>query len=589
MKDIKRTFDLLDYNSGKGKHPALAQRKKGSWIYYSAAKYKLIVDQLSLGLIELGIRKGTRVATIISNSPEWNFVDLALAQVGALQVPISATLSDTNCQFIFNNADVEYAFVSNETYLFRHRKVLFDNKKLKKVFTIDLVPEMTNWTEVLAMGKKSTRYDELSKIKKSISEDDNAVLIYTSGTTGFPKGVLLSHKNIVSNFTETAALLKVDKPSRALSFLPLCHVLERIMNYSYQLCGATIYYCEDIDQMRDYMRDRDIEVFTAVPRILEKFSERVYRRARGFRGPRRAIAMRCLQISQKYEPGKEDVDLLYKVRLAFARLVMLNQLRRFLGRGIKIVVCGGAKLQENVCRLLWACGVKVVEGYGMTEASPVIAVGGLRKGDVRIGKVGRVLHGVEVKISNEGEILVKGPNITKGYYNRPDLDLIAFDEEGWFHTGDLGNLDADGFLEVTDRKREIFKSSGGKYVSPLQIEMKLNETPFINQCMVIGDQRKFTSALICPSYSHIESWCEIKGIEFPGIENCPNSPVIINRIKDEIEKVNEHLNHAEQVRKFVLITDRWSIETGELSPTMKIKRKFVSEKYKTLIDKMYEE
>lgn len=583
--NLKRTFDLLDHLHYRGRHPVLAKRSQGVWTYYSLKEYRTIVNQLSLGMLEAGIGRGTRVATILSNSPEWNFIDMALAQVGALHVPVSASTSESNYQFIFNNAEVEYAFVSNEAYLFRIRKALTNNKCLKKVYTTETINEMDNWNDLVALGKESERQEELNRIKNSISEDDNVVLIYTSGTTGFPKGVLLTHKNIVSNFIETAALLKVDRTSRALSFLPLCHVLERVMNYSYQMCGDTIYYCENIDQLRDYLRDKKIEVFTTVPRILEKFSERVYLHARNFRGPRRFIVLSSLKLTQKYETDNKNLWL--KLKLFLAKIVVFNRLRRFLGKGNKVIICGGAKLQENVCRLLWCCGIKVVEGYGMTETSPVIAVGGLRKGDVKIGKVGRVLNGVEVKISEEKEILVKGPNVTKGYYNRPDLDKIAFDEEGWFHTGDTGFIDEDGFLGITDRKREIFKSSGGKYISPLKIEMKLNNSPFINQSMVVGDQRKFASAIICPSYSYIESWCNLKGIEFPGIEECSNNTLILNRINQEIGTVNEQLDHAEQVRKFVIITDKWSINTGELSSTLKIKRKVIAEKYKNLIDQMY--
>ncbi|MBU1370655.1 MAG: AMP-dependent synthetase/ligase [Bacteroidetes bacterium] len=582
-----RIFDILNpfrktENAGQ---EVFAAKQNDQWQIVTAADYVKTVDQLSLGLMESGIKKGDKIATILKNCPEWNFIDMALLQIGAVQVPIYPTISDTNYQFIFNDAEVKYIIVSDAAFHLRIKDVVNEVPLLDGIFSIEPVDGLRNWAELLERGEKSTRQEELEEIRASHSADEMATLIYTSGTTGNPKGVMLSHKNIMSNADATIEILKHNPVSKVLSFLPLCHVLERIMNYTYQRHGATIYYCDNLEKIGDYIRDAQPEMFTAVPRVLEKTYEKIILKGRSLKGIKKLIFFWALRVGEQYEPwGKSG--LWYQFKLSLARKLVLSKWQAAFGGRLNAIVSGGASLQERIARVFWAAGFKVMEGYGLTETSPVIAVSNFLPGGVKIGTVGPALPGVELKIAEDGEILVKGPNVMLGYFKRDDLTAEIIDQEGWLHTGDIGHFEGK-FLRITDRKKEIFKTSGGKYVAPQQVENKMKESPFIEQAMVVGEGKNFAAAIIIPDFAHIESWCKVKGKTYEGAEKSIKDAVIISRIEKEINEKNKQLDQIERVKKFKLMADGWNVETGELSPTMKLKRKFLTRKYALTIESLY--
>jgi long-chain acyl-CoA synthetase len=582
-----RIFDILDEfrKTETADKEIFAARKNGKWNSVTAAQYVETVDQLSLGFLESGIKKGDRVATILKNCPEWNFIDMALLQIGAIQVPIYPTISDNNYQFIFNDASVTYIIISDEAFHLRIKDVVNEVPSLEGGFSVEKVDGLRHWTELLDRGKTSDKKTELEKLRNSIDAQEMATLIYTSGTTGNPKGVMLSHRNIMSNADATIEILAHNPVSRVLSFLPLCHVLERIMNYTYQRHGASIYYCDNLDQIGEYIRDSKPEMFTAVPRVLEKTYEKIVRKGRGLKGFKKVIFFWAISVGEKYEPWQKG-SLWYQLKLGLARKLVFSKWHAAFGGRLNAIVSGGASLQERIARVFWAAGFKIMEGYGLTETSPVIAVSNFLPGGVKIGTVGPALPGVEIKIAEDGEILTKGPNVMLGYYKREDLTAEIIDKEGWLHTGDIGRFEGK-FLRITDRKKEIFKTSGGKYIAPQQVENKLKESAFIEHVMVVGEGKNYAAAIIIPDFAHLESWCNVKGRKFESKEKIIKDQVIISRIEREINEKNKQLDQTERVKKFVLLADTWNVETGELSPTMKLKRKFLMRKYAVLVETLY--
>lgn len=582
-----RIFDILD-DFRRPEHATqaiFAQRTKGIWNSVSAAEYVQTVDWLSLGLLESGIRKGDKIATILKNTPEWNFIDMALLQIGAVQVPIYPTISDNNYQFIFNDAEVKYIIVSDENYYARIKDVINEVPGLEGIFSIQAVDGLRNWSELINRGKASQKQHELEAGKGRIAADDLATLIYTSGTTGSPKGVMLSHHNIMSNSMACVDILSHNPVSRVLSFLPLCHVLERIMNYTYQQHGATIYYCDNIDQLGEYIRDAKPELFTAVPRVLEKTYQKIIRKGRGLKGIKKMIFFWAIGIGEQFEPGQNQ-GFWYGIKLSIARKWVFSKWHSALGGRLNAIVSGGASLQERISRVFWAAGIQIMEGYGLTETSPVIAVSNFEPGGVKVGTVGPALPGVQIKIAEDGEILTKGPNVMLGYYKRDDLTREIIDDEGWLHTGDIGRMEGQ-YLRITDRKKEIFKTSGGKYIAPQPVENKLKESAFIEQALVLGEGKNYAAALIIPDFSHLESWCAVKGKTFSSPKEIIKDAVIKERIDREVQLMNKQLDKTEQIKRFMLLADTWNVETGELSPTMKLKRKFLHRKYALQIEELY--
>jgi long-chain acyl-CoA synthetase len=585
---VTRIFDLLDQNPEKypGGNEILAGKVGNKWISYNASEYRDICDKLSLGLLTLGLKKDDKVATIVNNCPEWNFFDMALMQIGAVQIPIYPTISQANYEYILKETEVKYIVVSNLEIYERIKHILPEIQSLQGVYSIEKCDELNHWKEILDIKMTLTRKD-LDTIKTSIHIDDPATIIYTSGTTGNPKGVILSHSNFIHNFQGASNILSLNPVKKALSFLPLCHVFERMVNYMYQNMGISIYYCDSIEHVGDFMREVHPEIFGAVPRVIEKTYDKLVKAGRGLKGVKKQLFFWALNLAHHYE--FEGKGWLYNTQLKIADKLIFTKWREAFGGNLNTIISGGASLNPRLARTFWAAGIKIMEGYGLTETSPVIAVGIFEPKGVKFGTVGPIMENVEVKFAGDGEILTKGPCLMQGYYKQTAYTKEVIDNEGWFHTGDIGEMVEGKYLKITDRKKEIFKTSGGKYVAPQVVENKFKESSFIENIIVVGENRKFTTAIVLANFEHIESWCKVKSHPWESHEKAMTDPRIVNRIQREIEEANQSLDKVEQVRKFELISEPWTIENGELSPTLKLRRKIILNKHQDLIEKMYTE
>ena len=584
---VSRLFDIPDHQLRNYPQPdALVSKENGKWKPYSTQDLITHANAVSEGLLILGIKKGEKVATISNNRPEWNFVDIGILQIGAVHVPIYPTISESEYRFILNDAEVKLVFVSDEDLFHKIENVRKQVASIQHVFTFNPVQDAKHWTELTLAGTKNQEPDKLNKLKSSIQDTELATLIYTSGTTGNPKGVMLSHRNIVSNFIACEKLPPVDYRHRALSFLPLCHSYERMLTYLYMYLGVSIYYAESIEKIGDNLKETNPHLFTTVPRLLEKVYDKITAKGKELSGLKKALFFWALNLGLRYElDGKNGV--LYELQLLLANKIIFNKWREALGGHVVCIVSGGAALQPRLARVFRAAKIPVLEGYGLTETSPVIAVNLLGKGRTRFGTVGKAIPGVEIKIAEDGEILCKGPNIMLGYYKRPDLTAEVIDREGWFHTGDIGVLENQDFLKITDRKKELFKTSGGKYIAPQPMENKFKESLFIEQIMVIGEAKNFAAALIVPAFAFLKSWCKEKEIAWTTNEEMIRNEKILQRFSEEINSFNQEFGKTEQLKKFELLPHEWTVDSGELTPTMKLKRKVILEKYKEVIEKIY--
>ncbi|MCF8309655.1 MAG: long-chain fatty acid--CoA ligase [Bacteroidales bacterium] len=585
-RQVTRIFDLIDqyrtiYND---QHNVLAFKENGTWKSYSAKEYVEYVDMLSSAFLRLGVRPGDNVATIINNSPEWNFTDMALLQIGAIQVPIYPTISLDNYKHIFTEAEIKLVIVSERAIYEKIKPALGD--EIEYIYTIEPVEGLPNFRELYDLGTPVEK-DKIEELRNSIDQDDMATIIYTSGTTARPKGVMLSHRNFLSNVKAASKILEREHVDTALSFLPLCHVYERMLSYVYQYNGLTIYYAESIDKLGDNLKEVRPGIFCAVPRVLEKTYDKIVDKGRNQPLPIKIIFYWAIRVAQKFDHHKK-LSLWYKLKLKVANILVFKKWREALGNNVQIVVSGGATLQPNLARTFWAAGIRIFEGYGATETSPVIAVTSNETGGVKIGTVGPALEGVDVKIADDGEILCKGPNVMKGYYRHPELTKEVIDSEGWFHTGDVGHFEDGKYLKITDRKKEMFKTSGGKYIAPQVIESKLKESPFIENALVIGEGQRFTAALIAPNFHHLRSWCQVKHIPYTSDEEMIAHQRIMDRYQRVVDEANAELDHIQKIKRFRLLADEWGVETGELSPTLKLKRRVLYEKYADLIAEIYE-
>ncbi len=588
MARILRLFDLLSHYNEKYSdlQVALAGKANGEWKSYSSLQYIDMANTLSRGFISLGIEKGDKIATVINNLPEWNFFDMAIMQIGAVPVPVYPTISESNYEYIFKEAGVKFIVVSNKEIFSRFEKILPSLTSLRDVYAIEQTDKIKSWTELLTLGKQHTGID-LESNRAGVDESDLATIIYTSGTTGNPKGVMLSHRNFVSNFMACSDILSKNPVSKSLSFLPLCHVYERMLNYVYQYNGVSVYYAESIDKLRDNLKEVQPEFFCAVPRVIEKTYAKLVRTGRGLKGIKKQLFFWALNLAHRFEFDDRN-GLFYELQRRWADRLVYSKWRQAFGGELQVIVTGGASLNPMLARTFWCAKIKIMEGYGLTETSPVVTVSNFEKGGVHFGTVGKKLPGVEIQLADDGEILCKGPGLMMGYYNQPELTSQVIDQDGWFHTGDIGQWVEDVYLKITDRKKEIFKTSGGKYIAPQVVENEFKESPFIENIIIIGENRNFTTALIVPNFEHIESWCSVKNHPFTTPENAIKDERIVKRIQKEIDHTNSHLDKVEQVKKFKLLSANWTVETGELSPTMKLRRKVILEKNKTLIDSMYE-
>ncbi len=588
--DSLRIFDIPYLQKEKyPKEDCIASKVNGSWLKISTEKFISTAENLAYGFIDAGIIKGDKIATICSNNRiEWNFVDLAILMTGAIHVPIYPTISDDDYKFIFTDAEIKYVFVSDEKLYGRIKVIAKEISTIKNVHTFDEINGAPHWKEFLSIGEKKPVPEKLEEVKRSISPADLATMIYTSGTTGTPKGVMLSHNNIVSNAEASKVFVPVNEYGKALSFLPLCHVYERMLNYLYQYLGISIYYAESIDAIGDNLKEVKPDVFVAVPRVLEKVYDKVLAVGNTLTGIKKILFFWAVDLGVRFEMNHAN-GWWYDFQLSIARKLVFKKWQEGVGGNIKVIASGSAPLQPRLQRIFWAAGIPVLEGYGLTETSPVISVNRLTPGDAKFGTVGPLIPGVEIKIADDGEILCKSPGVMMGYYKRPDLTMEAIDRDGWFHTGDIGVFLDNKFLMITDRKKELLKTSGGKYVAPQPIENKFKESPYISQIMVVGDGRKFTGALIVPNFHNLEAWCKDNNVEISAHNMLIQNDKVLRLFDAERDRLNTNFGHVEQVKRYELLPDEWTTIGGELTPTLKLKRKFILDKYKWAVEKIYAE
>ncbi len=560
---------------------------KKQWINYSSEDFFSKVNEMSAGLLKLGVKNGDKIAIISNNRPEWNFTDLGMQQIGAINVPVYPTITDSEYEFIFNDAEIKICFVSGADLYTRVKNLQRRIPSLEKIFSFELLSEIPHWKTILE-NPSAFYLEKINSAKASINENDTATIIYTSGTTGNPKGVMLTHKNLVGNIKSVLGVLPLQAGARALSFLPLCHSFERTVSYTYMAASVSISYAESIDTIGENIKEIKPNYFSTVPRVLEKIFEKIVEKGQGLKGFKRKIFFHSLKIGEQYEITKNK-GMWYDIQLYLMQKLVFSKWIEALGGELSFIVSGAAALQPKLARIFTAAGITVLEGYGLTETSPVVCTNRFDKKERRIGTVGPSLPGVEVKIAPDGEILVRGSLIMKGYYKREDLTSEVIENNGWFHTGDIGELTEGKFLKITDRKKELFKTSGGKYVAPQTIENLFKSHPMIEQMMVIGEYRKFVSALIVPSFVNLNAWCAKNEVgETPNSELVKNKKVI-SLFEEIIRELNVGINKVEQVKKFKLLSSEWSVFSGELTPTLKIKRKIIIEKFKNEIEEMYSE
>ena len=588
MDDIAnfRLFDLLhNIKQYPSKPDMLAAKENGEWRKYSSEEYIDIVNTLSYALIDIGVVLGDKIGLISNNRPEWNFVDYACLQTGSINTPLYPNISDSDLTHVISDADIKYFFVNDEV-AYKKVKACSTNSNIKEIFSFSKIEGVRCLKDLLVIGKEKPCANELEKIKTSIKNTDLATLIYTSGTTGKPKGVMLSHKNFMSNICAARVLCPFKIEWRALSFLPLNHVYERMLAYLYISEGIAVYYAESIDTIAANLKEVKPQVFVTVPRLLEKIYERILSTGSQLSGIKKFLFYWALNLGLKYEQHSAN-GWWYEFQLKIANKLVFNKWREAFGGNIVGVVSGGSALQPRLAKIFHAAKIKVLEGYGLTETSPVIAVNNFDDDKIKIGTVGPIINNVELKFAEDGEICVKGPNVMLGYYNLPELTAETIDKDGWLHTGDIGVLEDGKFLKITDRKKEMFKTSGGKYITPQVTENKLKESRFIEQVMVIGENEKFPSAFIVPKFSFIKVWCEKHNLIISTNEEMACSELVKNRIMREVENTNQHLAPYERIKKIELLPHEWTIEKGEMTPKLSLKRKVILSTYKSAYDKIY--
>lgn len=585
---VERTFDLLDRyrNEYADKKEALAGKEGANWYAYSSKEYVDYTDKISLALLSLGIAKGDKIATVTSNRPEWNFLDLGIAQVGAVHVPIYPTISFEEYRYILEHCEAKYVVVGDKKLYEKIRVLVNEIDTLQGIYSFDKIEGIQNWKELCEIGENFEGKEQLQRIKDSIQPDELATIIYTSGTTGVPKGVMLSHLNLVSNFAAHSHNHSLGKEARAMSFLPLCHVYERSMNYHFQYKGMSIFYVGNLGQIMPAMKEVKPHIFNTVPRLLERIYDGIVGKGKELKGLKRAIFFWAITLGNKFDYGKKFSWFFVQKRMIADKLIY-SKWRAVLGGNVQVIISGGAALQPRIARVLGVAHIKTIEGYGLTETSPVIAVSNLVTNEIRIGTVGVALPGVDLRMADDGEIICKGPNVMMGYYKDPELTQNAIDENGYFHTGDIGVFIEGKYLKITDRKKEIFKLSGGKYIAPQMIENRLKESFFIEQAMVVGENEKFASALIIPDFSYLRKWCEDKGIAATTKEEIAKNTDVIAVIQKEVNEINKTLGQVEEIKRFRLLTDEWTPETGEMSPTLKLKRNVIGQKYSGVIEDIF--
>ena len=583
---VTRLFDfpyyqMETYNLDK----AFTSKTSGKWKSITSKEYVAQANQISRGLINLGVKPNDKIAIISStNRTEWNICDIGILQTGAQNVPIYPTISEEDYEYVLNHSESIYCFVSDKEVLKKINKIKAKTK-LIKIFTFDDIKGEENWNNVLELGKDVSTQIIVEERKDNVKEDDLATLIYTSGTTGKPKGVMLSHKNIVSNIISSKKYVPLDYGnSKALSFLPICHIFERMILYLYQYCGVSVYFAESIEKLTENAQEIKPQVMTAVPRLYEKIYDKIILKGETLTGIKKGLFFWAVNLGLRYEPNGAN-GWWYEKQLSLARKLIFSKWQVALGGELKLMVSGSAALQPRLVRVFTAAGMPIMEGYGLTETSPVVSVGDQRNKGFKVGTVGKVIDGVEVKIAETGEILVKGPNVMLGYYKDPEKTASVI-KEGYFYTGDKGEIDAEGFLKITGRTKEMFKTSGGKYVAPQVIENVVKQSTLIDQVMVVGESQKYPAALIQLNFDAVNEWLGQTDIPLNYTEMLANEKVL-NKIKKDIDQANENFAQWEKIKKFKLTPEIWSVDSGHLTPTMKLKRKIIKSKYQDLLEDIY--
>jgi long-chain acyl-CoA synthetase len=587
-----RLFDCLEEQLKKRPLEALLSAKEeGKWRDYSVTEVAQLVDSLAAGLLALGISSGDssvegrdKIAILSKNRPEWVFLDLAVQKIGAVLVPVYPTVHVTDLQFVLNDAQVKLVFVNDADLLEKVAAVRAQTPTVQEVYSFEKVAACRHWKELLTLGKQE-HFQQIEPAAQKVNTEDLLTIIYTSGTTGTPKGVMLSHHNVLSNVTATLPYLPIGQGARVISFLPLNHIFERMITYVYLFAGVTIYYAESLEELGNNLREVKPQMFTTVPRLLEKVYERILGKAEELTPVKKKLFFWALNLAQQYDVQKKG-SITYQAQLAIANKLVFKKWREGLGGNLECIVTGAAACPVKLIRVFTAAGITILEGYGQTETSPVISVNRMEPENRMFGTVGPVISGVEVKLAEDGEILCKGPNVMMGYYKRPDLtaEIIA---DGWLYTGDIGTLVKGKYLKITDRKKEIFKTSGGKFVAPLPIESKMAESPYVEQIMVVGSGEKFTGALIVPSFKALSDWCREQGISDTERPSLICNEKVQRHMQAVIGELNTHFNNYEQIKKFELLETEWSVDGGELTPKLSLRRKVIAEKYKTAIEKIY--
>lgn len=587
--EIKRVFDLLPYFLTNNARPdALVAKENGTWKKYSTADFIDYVDHLTYGLSNIGINKDDKIAIISNNRPEWNFADYASQQCGAISVPIYPTISLHDLIFILNDAQVKLVFVSSVELYEKVKEASKQAPSVKFIYSFNEIKEVHYWKELYNNGKSNPAKEKIAQIKSTIGNGDLLTILYTSGTTGTPKGVMLSHNNLLSNSFATQNLAPFQKHWTALSFLPLNHVYERMLNTLYIYLGLGIYYAESLETIGDNLKELKPQVFATVPRLLEKVFDKIVAKGHEQTGIKKTLFFWALNLGLRYELEGAN-GWWYEFQLSIANKLVFSKWREALGGNVQAAVSGGAALQPRLAKVFNAAKIMVLEGYGLTETSPVIAVNSFKPKGIKFGTVGDVIDGVTVKIAEDGEILVKGPNVMLGYYNRADATAEVMDSEGWFHTGDIGTFIENRYLKITDRKKEIFKTSGGKYIAPIMIENKLKESPFIEQALVVGENQKYAAALIVPAFVALKDWCTKNNISFTSNEDLITKKEVIALIDNDIAESNKTLAPYETIKRVTLLSREWTIENGEMTPKLSLKRKVIMEANKQLVEKLFSE
>lgn len=586
--EVTRTFDLIDWSCEVYPREVMFGGKQNSeWITYSTEAIRELTDFFSCGLMARGYRKGDHIATISPNKAEWNIVDHGLAQAGMIHVPVYPTIGQEEYAYILEHSGVKAVIIGNKQIYNKVYPVTSKISTIRELYTFDPVNGLPGVSDLIEEGRrtKDKFMDELVAVRDSIKPSDMVTIIYTSGTTGNPKGVMLSHRNLVTNAIATSTAHPFGIGYKALSFLPLCHVYERMMNYHFQYKGTSIYYLENMGYIADTMKEIKPHIANTVPRLLEKIYDNIINKGENLPWLKKTIFFWAVALGLKFRIRGNTK--FYKFRLSIARKLVFNKWKEALGGELRVLVSGGAALQSRLERIFWAAGIPVLQGYGLTETSPVISVNPFRIPDIKFETVGPILDGVEVKIDGDGEILCKGPNVMMGYYKAPDLTAQVIDSDGWFHTGDIGRIEDGRFLRITDRKKEMFKLSSGKYIAPQAIENKLKESLFIEQAMVIGENEKFASALISPNFTYLHDWCSVRHIQFRDNTDLIEIPEVVEQFSREVREQNKTLGEFEQIKRFRLVTEEWTTQTGELSPTLKLRRNILAERYRNIINEIY--